>query len=135
VTVELAAVFSGKGGAEHQVVSNTKQKRTGEFNHPKTSFPVLAKRYVANRDRTSDLKIFSLTLSQLSYSNFLHTVTRCWARSPFCRNNRVLPSVTICTRRTAKYTVAVEGFDPPTLGLWAQYASSAPNRWTIYKKR
>ena len=25
--------------------------------------------FVANRDRTSDLKIFSLALSQLSYSN------------------------------------------------------------------
>ena len=28
---------------------------------------------VANRDRTGDLKIFSLTLSQLSYSNKIHT--------------------------------------------------------------
>ena len=41
MTVELAAVFSGKGGAEHQVVSITKQKRTGELNHP--SLSVLAK--------------------------------------------------------------------------------------------
>jgi hypothetical protein len=28
------------------------------------------KKYASNRDRTSDLKIFSLTLSQLSYRSF-----------------------------------------------------------------
>ena len=24
----------------------------------------------------------------------------------------------------------IEGFDPPTFGLWAQHASSAPHRYT-----
>ena len=34
--------------------------------------------------------------------------------------------------KNQKICLAIGSFDPPTLGLWAQCASSAPNRWPVW---